>query len=330
MLDSVTISAPARLHLGFLDIDGALGRRFGSLGLAIERPFTRLALAPAQRTTTAGPESERAAAHLAVMKEALGLAGHYELRIEAAIPSHCGLGSGTQLALAVAAAVRRLNGLPLDSRGDAERLGRGLRSGVGIGLFERGGLVIDGGRTQTSGPAPIVARLRFWEDWRIILVHDPEARGKHGEAEARAFADLPPFSPERAAHLCHVVVMRALPGLVERDLDGFGAAIAEIQTVIGEHFAPVQGGRFASHKVARAMELLAAAGAKGIGQSSWGPTGFAFAASAAEAQRLKEAVVSDTPPGGLAIDVVRSNNRGAVIETAARARADAPRHLEHP
>ncbi len=26
--------APARLHLGFLDLNGGLGRRFGSLGLA--------------------------------------------------------------------------------------------------------------------------------------------------------------------------------------------------------------------------------------------------------------------------------------------------------
>ena len=45
----------------------------------------------------------------------------------------------------VAAALRRLHDLPLDAPGDAVRLDRGTRSGVGIGLFEHGGLVVDGG-----------------------------------------------------------------------------------------------------------------------------------------------------------------------------------------
>jgi len=32
----VTVAAPGRLHLGFLDPDGSLGRSFGSLGLTID------------------------------------------------------------------------------------------------------------------------------------------------------------------------------------------------------------------------------------------------------------------------------------------------------
>jgi beta-ribofuranosylaminobenzene 5'-phosphate synthase len=44
MFDSVMVTAAARLHLGFLDMNGGLGRRFGSLGLAIDRPSTRLTL----------------------------------------------------------------------------------------------------------------------------------------------------------------------------------------------------------------------------------------------------------------------------------------------
>jgi hypothetical protein len=34
MFDSVTVTAAARLHLGFLDMNGGLDRRFGSLILA--------------------------------------------------------------------------------------------------------------------------------------------------------------------------------------------------------------------------------------------------------------------------------------------------------
>ncbi len=37
---AVRVIAPARLHLGFLDLNGGLGRLFGSIGLAIDTPRT--------------------------------------------------------------------------------------------------------------------------------------------------------------------------------------------------------------------------------------------------------------------------------------------------
>jgi len=37
---TIRVTAPARLHLGFLDLNGAIGRRFGSIGLAIDKPET--------------------------------------------------------------------------------------------------------------------------------------------------------------------------------------------------------------------------------------------------------------------------------------------------
>jgi hypothetical protein len=33
--DGLALWAPARLHMGFLDLDGGLGRRFGSLGFTL-------------------------------------------------------------------------------------------------------------------------------------------------------------------------------------------------------------------------------------------------------------------------------------------------------
>ena len=44
--DRVTVSVPARLHLGFLDLNGGLGRRFGGIGLAINQLGTRITIAP--------------------------------------------------------------------------------------------------------------------------------------------------------------------------------------------------------------------------------------------------------------------------------------------
>ena len=33
---TISITAPARLHLGFMDLNGSLGRKFGSVGLTID------------------------------------------------------------------------------------------------------------------------------------------------------------------------------------------------------------------------------------------------------------------------------------------------------
>src|SRR4026208_2452940 len=41
---AVRVGAPARLHLGFLDRNGGLGRMFGSIGLAVDVPRTELVL----------------------------------------------------------------------------------------------------------------------------------------------------------------------------------------------------------------------------------------------------------------------------------------------
>ena len=146
MFDSVTVAAAARLHLGFLDMNGGLGRRFGGLGLAIDRPATRLTIRRAAAPAVEGLEAERAARHLALLTRHLGLTPAYRLTIHEAIPAHAGLGSGTQLALAIATALRRLEGLSPDYSNDALLLRRGARSGIGLGLFQRGGLIVDGGR----------------------------------------------------------------------------------------------------------------------------------------------------------------------------------------
>jgi beta-RFAP synthase len=325
MLQSVTLSVPARVHLGFFDLSATIGRRFGSLGLALDRPMTRVTVSRAAASTVEGFEAERARRHLDTLIRALSLRGHYAVSVEEAIPAHAGLGSGTQLALALAGAIRTLEGLPLAPRDDAVRLGRGARSGIGIGLFETGGLVVDGGRGALDQPPPILARLAVPERWRLVLVFDERLRGVHGPDEAKAFRDLPPFPEQAAARICHLVLMQALPGLSEANLPAFGAAVGEIQQRLGEYFAPAQGGLFTSPAVQDAVRFLAAQGGHGPGQSSWGPTGFVFAPSQRAADELVSAFERDRRTEGVRLAVVGPRNEGALIETtAAPDRADAP------
>ena len=96
----VTVTVPARLHLGLLDLHGGLGRRFGSLGVALEGPRTRLTAVPAPGIEVEGPDRQRVARYAAAMAAQIGYDGGLRIEVEESVPAHNGLGSGTQLALA--------------------------------------------------------------------------------------------------------------------------------------------------------------------------------------------------------------------------------------
>ena len=312
---------PARLHLGFLDLNGELGRRFGSLGIALDGLGTQLHAARAERTAARGPEAARAADYARRTLEHLGVGEGVFVEIEDAIPAHNGLGSGTQLALAVGTAVCRLLGRDLTAREIAQVLDRGARSGIGIGAFEQGGVLLDGGRGASGAlPPPIVSRLPFPEAWRILLIFDRDRDGLHGEAEIEAFRRLPAFPAAEAARLCRLVIMSALPALAERDLATFGAAVTELQRSTGDHFAAAQGGRYASPAVAEVLAWLEDEDVAVVGQSSWGPTGFGVLSSDAEGRRLLEAAQRRfAEETGLAFLLCRGRNRGATVTARAQA-----------
>lgn len=311
-----SVSAPARLHLGFLDLAGGLGRRYGSIGLALDQPSTDVTVTRASETAVDGPEDARAEAVLRRCVEALGLKGAYRVEVKRAIPAHAGLGSGTQLALAIGHALMRLEGLTLTPLQVGALAGRGARSAIGMAAFEGGGFIVDGGRGEGDAPPPVIVQMPFPEDWRILLVLDRSAQGAHGDREATAFAALPPFPEALADRLCRLVLMQLLPGLKEADIAAFGAALTQIQRIVGGHFAAAQGGSpWTSPKVGALLARAAALGATGIGQTSWGPTGFAFVPSQHVAARLYHSLVEDAKAMGLEIAIVRGRNAGAAIAT---------------
>jgi beta-ribofuranosylaminobenzene 5'-phosphate synthase len=85
--------------------------------------------------------------------------------------------------------------------------------------------------------------------------------------------------------------------------------------VMGDYFAPVQGARFLSPRVSDALAWLEGAGASGVGQSSWGPTGFALLGSAGEAERMLEGLRDRwAVRSGLEFAVTRGRNRGGEIQ----------------
>lgn len=309
----VRVTAPARLHLGFIDMNGGLGRRFGSLGLTLDGIATTVRVRSAERLHAAGPSAERALTAARALCDRFGWPAGAELEIDEAIPEHVGLGSGTQLGLAVGAALARLRGHSLPVRALAAELERGARSGIGIGAFEDGGVILDGGRGPGEQPPPTIARLPFPDHWRILLILHRDGQGLHGKAEVRAFTELPPFPAERAGHLCRLMLMAALPALAEGDAGTFGRAVGELQRTVGDHFAPVQGGRFTSPAVADALAWLESQGIPGVGQSSWGPTGFAIVGDPDRATALLIAARHRWRGSALTFHLCRGRNAGAEV-----------------
>src|SRR5487761_1905334 len=312
--NGIIVEAPARLHFGFLDMHGGLQRRFSSLGLTLDGVSTVLRMTPSEHPEVIGPQASRVLPLLQKLHDHFGFDCNVSVTVSAAIPEHAGLGSGTQLALALGVARSLLAGQPLNARQVAQALDRGNRSGIGVAAFEVGGFLLDGGRGLLDAPPPLISRLEFPVDWRVILILDPHQQGVHGVAETQAFAELPPFPERLAAQLCRQMLMQVLPALAEQDLATFGHAIRDIQHVVGDHFAPAQGGRYTSPAVAHALLLLESFGVTCVGQSSWGPTGFAVVASDSAAQSLIQNLQYALPTdSSLILQAVRARNRGGDV-----------------
>lgn len=312
----IHVVAPARLHLGFIDMHGGMGRSFGSLGLSLADICTRISARPAENVFIQGPSSQRASLYAGRILDYLGVKTGVNITIHEAIPEHAGLGSGTQLSLAIGAAIARVYGFEVSIRKIAYIMERGARSGIGVGAFTQGGFLVDGGMGDHTDIPPIICHLPFPEAWRFVLVFDNARQGIHDQEEKAAFASLQPMTETVAEHLCRLTLMQALPALVENDCERFGSAITEIQTLVGDHFARLQGGRYCSKAVASALTELQELGAAGFGQSSWGPTGFALFANETQAyQALRQLRERWSAEAGLSFRICRANNQEASIRT---------------
>jgi beta-ribofuranosylaminobenzene 5'-phosphate synthase len=297
--DSVFVEAAARLHFGVLDLRGALGRRFGGLGAAVPSPSLLLEAAPDVGLSAQGPDADRATAFAERFLAHNRLRGGARLTVHRAIPAHSGLGSGTQLGLAVARALAELYGLPAEPAGLARAVGRGQRSAIGTWTFALGGFIVEGGRRAGADEiGPLLARFRVPGTWRCVVVVPAGAPGLSGDAEAAAFERLPPPAERDVERVAHLVLMQLLPALVEADLASFGAALTEVQRVTGAWFAPAQGGVFAPGPSEMLVRRMAEWGAAGVGQSSWGPAVYGLVGDAEEARAMAARAAEVVGSGG--------------------------------
>ncbi|MFM8802635.1 MAG: hypothetical protein ACKOK8_01765, partial [Planctomycetia bacterium] len=343
------VQTPARLHLGMLSFGVPDVRAYGGIGVMIDRPGVHLRMArrsPAagEQFTATGPLADRVVGFARSCVAAWRLPGDAACTIEVlAVPdSHAGLGSGTQLGLAVAAGMRQLfrprqaaaaGGIAVgfdehEAVELARAVGRGRRSCVGVYGFSGGGLVIEGGRLVPAdrGPeddatrpfSPLLARVQLPADWRCVVFGMRDAEGLHGAAEKAAFASLPPVPLEISAELSRVAGRELWPAAVEGRVTEFSGALLRYGMLAGKPFEQASSSLPYADTTSRLIECLQQLGARGVAQSSWGPTVMACLESQAAADMLVARFAATDLAGHYDTLVARFAREGtSVRETAA-------------
>jgi beta-RFAP synthase len=321
------VVAPSRLHFGLLHVpveglthwpDGLPVRRFGGLGLMIDRPGLEVRVEPAAEWLASGPHSERALgfARRFIEHDPTFAGRRFRVDVVHAPPEHVGLGVGTQLGLAVRKALATELGLRHFSTTHlAAGSGRGERSGIGVHGFERGGFLLDGGKLPEQAVSSLAARVEFPEEWSVVVTYPNRSHGLHGEAERTAFARTrsPDAALRTTERLVRLAATAVLPALADRDYPSFAEALHEFNHTAGEPFAPDQGGPYSSPEVAGLIRAVRREmKVPGVGQSSWGPTVFAITPDVWEAVQLAEWLRNEMGDAGQVVRV-RGDNRGAVV-----------------
>jgi beta-RFAP synthase len=327
------IRTASRLHFGLISLtaEGAAwpdrhgaavlpARRFGGVGMMIEAPGLVVRAEPADAWSAEGPLAERALASAgrfvaSVEEETPGaVVPAQRLVVEAAPREHVGLGSGTQIALAVAKLLAEALGRSMSPAELARRVQRAARSALGVHGFAQGGFLVEGGKRAGAELSPLVARMAFPPAWWVVLVLPRQRTGLHGPDEQAAFARLK-CSQATTEALCRLVLLGMLPALAEEDLSAFGEALFDFNARAGEVFAPAQGGTYAGAAVEELIEFIRRQGVAGAGQSSWGPGVFAVTdeeRAAHLADRLRDVAAKAE------ILVSRGCNQGAIVEAVGR------------
>jgi beta-RFAP synthase len=310
----VTVRTGARLHFGPLSYRPPLGRHFGGVGMMIDQPGVQITVEATPDRIPRPVHSSRVVRLLdAIFQSEPELRQPVEIDVVQEIPPHSGLGSGTQLAMALAEGL-----LALQSRKrtavELARLGqRGDRSAIGLLGYESGGFLVDAGHRQAEAFGALAAQVPVPSPWRIILVRPHGSQGIFGAMEMTAFQKLPPMDAGLSGELCRLTLTEMLPALHQADFQAFAAALYEFGQLVGGFFSESQGGEFAHPVIRKLASQLPELRARGMAQSSWGPTVAILAASDDDAADVMRLVKSQPDAGSLQVEIAHPLNQGRTL-----------------
>lgn len=323
----VIVITPSRLHFALIDLNGSLGRVDGGIGLSLDYPGFKIIAQYSDTTNVIGTSEvlPRANRILSLLKNRCNI-NNITIKIEENIPSHVGLGSGTQLSLGITKAVCTLFDIDLNYQEMAFIVGRGGTSGIGVAAFSQGGFIVDGGHefakdkyfegikssflpssaSEGIKPPPVIVRYDF-PDWDI-LVTIPDCKHISGEDEVRLFQTLCPMPLEEVQAISHIVLLKLLPSVVQNDIVSFGEAIDLIQK-IGWKKVEIEK---QDEVVRQIMSFLRENGGYGVGLSSWGPAIFCFGQDLTKLKIITNEYLKENRISGHCF-ITHANNFGATV-----------------
>ena len=309
MSGSIRIVAPARIHLGFYNIKyGNL--LFGSIGLAIDRPYYDLIIERSEKTEVFSEnpqQKEFIEETVNKITSVLGINANLRIHVKSYIERHVGLGSTTQLLMSILKALLYLYNVKIDPWTLFKLIGRKNISGIGVSSFLRGGFIVDSGITSNGYPRE-VTRIRFPKRWKVLLVIPREDRGLSEEIEENYMIPQEP-NDELRCELLKYVFLGVIPGILREDFDMFTYSLEKLDESIGKYYGTVQGGRFLSKYGEDVADALKDVGGRGIGQSSWGPTIYAFFKDKSSALTACRKINAYLKNSNISADVILCNPR---------------------
>lgn len=314
----IHVTAPARLHFGMLSFGQPGQRQFGGAGAMVSDPCLRLTIAGSDRLKVEGPLSERIEQLVGCIAQRADWCRDVRLRVvvESAPPQHTGLGSGTQLGMALARGLASWFDAPQhDAVSLARAVGRGKRSAIGVYGACLGGFIVESGKLGGNEISPLVTRLELPNEWRFALIVPSGGVGLSGKVEQRAFDRLPPVPLTTTAELCREVVCELVPAAGEGDFNRFSESLYRYGRLAGQCFAAQQGGIYASPAAAQLVKRCRDLGVHGVGQSSWGPTIFALCSDQCQAEQLVDSLSTTRELAGARTFIVAPDNQGICAET---------------
>lgn len=325
MIEQVDVTTAARLHFGLICGPPDAGWHYGGIGLMIDRPGWQIQVCrtdhPDDQIDASPATRERLIGLLHQLRDRYRLP---TLRIETQRETgfHTGLGSGTQLTLAVATACRLLSGQPRPASVAelAAEVGRSRRSAVGTFGFDHGGFIIDRGRAcpvDSRQTSPAVQKILFPADWRMVVVTPRDRAGLSGTSEEQFFGERSYLDKQTVDRLDELIEAGIQPAVADSNFDNFCDALQQYGDLVGEYYADQQGGIFSHPEIRRLVPALNEVGITGAVQSSWGPSIAIPAETHAAADRIIRQIAERSHDRQLDAVVAKAANYGATIRTPA-------------
>ena len=316
MHHSLRITTPSRLHFGLLRFTNSKGPSYGGLGMMVANPRVVIELQPGNRWQANGPMAGQAIGYARKISQSWNLSPRmaFDIHILEAPPTHAGLGSGTQLALAIASGIRSIvEHHDRDLWALVDAVERGQRSAVGSHGFDQGGLLWETGYLPNQNLGRLKCRLSVPESWRMVLITPNHPPGLHGASETAAFEKLKPVSDAITSQLQHLAEEIILPAVRNENHEAFAEGLFQYGQLAGSAFESIQDGPYASPQIAACIEQIRMLGIPGVGQSSWGPTLFACCANQEKADQLAGQVSQLEEFMDANISISPPDNQGATL-----------------